>query len=457
MAIAAKKKLFVSACSAFLIGLLLAIVSGCGGQAPQQNVAGNDKPAPAATPTAPESAPAKALEPVTLTMITVQPLTDEELDKYILQPLHKKYPHITLKRIVGDTKKFVDMHFAGETPDILYTSPYLYRTGVDDYPRDLAPLVKQFNMDLKKFNPVILDSVKKFGKDGQIISIPFVKNTAALFYNKDMFDRFGVEFPKDGMSWDAVAELTRKLQGKIAASPDGTSFRALDPYYNNATNMGVPLSLNVYDPKSGKAVIDEKWKKVFEFMMNVYNIPGNKPAKLASNTGEFVKGNIAMIPQFYNTILDQAVAGKIPFNWDIAQYPDFPEAKGLTYQVDYHQFVVSSISKHPEDAFRVIEVATAPEVQLAAAKLGKIPAQSDPALFKPFGSEVPALKGKNIQGMFKSKDAAMIQPYLYNDSVINEIQASFNGIFNGTTDINTALRTAEEKANAAVAALKSGK
>jgi multiple sugar transport system substrate-binding protein len=221
--------------------------------------------------------------------------------------------------------------------------------------------------------------------------------------------------------------------------------------------MGSSYSLEVYDPKSGKAIINSQWGKVFQFMMDVFNIPGNKPAKLASNIGSFVSGKTAMIPQFYNSILNNTFNGKIQFNWDVVEYPDFPDKKGIAHQVDFHQFVISSTTKHPEDALRVIEVATSSEVQLDAAKVGKVPVLNDPALLKSFGSDVPELKGKNIQGMFKSKGAPLIRLDDYTDLVTDQLTAAFKDIFDGKADINTALRTAEEKANAAIATQNSGK
>ncbi|MCC2685518.1 MAG: transporter substrate-binding protein [Paenibacillaceae bacterium] len=401
-------------------------------------------------------APAK-LEPVTLTILTTQPLTDEEFDKYILTPLHNKYPHITLTRTTGNFATYKQTVVDGNMPDLLYASPYLNRIGVDDAFYDLTPLVKKQNMDLSRLDPTLLESVKKYGQNGQIVSIPFVQNTVALFYNKDLFDRAGVEYPKDGMSWNDVADLARKMQGKLTSSSNESPFRALDPYYNNAFNLGSSYSAEVYDPKTGKAIINPIWGKTFQFMMDVFNIPGNKPAKLASNASDFYAGNTAMIPQFYNSILDNALNGKIQFNWNVVQYPDFPDKKGVAHQVDFHQFVVSSTSKHAEDALRVIEVATSSEVQLEASMMGKIPALNDSSLLKSFGSGVPQLKGKNIQSMFKSKSAPLIRLDQYTDLVTNQLTAAFTDVFNGNADINTALRTAEEKANADIATQNSGK
>lgn len=46
---------------------------------------------------------------------------------------------------------------------------------------------------------------------GNCMRQPVVNNTMSLYYNKDLFDKFGVSYPKDGMTWDEVLELNRQL------------------------------------------------------------------------------------------------------------------------------------------------------------------------------------------------------------------------------------------------------
>jgi ABC-type glycerol-3-phosphate transport system substrate-binding protein len=60
-----------------------------------------------------------------------------------------------------------------------------------DLMTDITPLVKQTATDL---NQVASD-------DGWLVGIPFTQQFSALYYNKDIFDKFGVSYPKDGMTW----------------------------------------------------------------------------------------------------------------------------------------------------------------------------------------------------------------------------------------------------------------
>lgn len=78
---------------------------------------------------------------------------------------------------------------------------------------------------MSKFNPEALDSTKPYGAKGEQFLLPFTINFYAFFYNKDVFDKLGVAYPKDSMTWDDVIELARKT----TRNQDGVQYRGVDP------------------------------------------------------------------------------------------------------------------------------------------------------------------------------------------------------------------------------------
>jgi multiple sugar transport system substrate-binding protein len=72
----------------------------------------------------------------------------------------------------------------------------------------------------------VLESLRKSG-GGKLYALPISILTQVMYYNKGIFDKFGVPYPKDGMTWDKTLELAKKLdreeQGQqyfgFAASP----------------------------------------------------------------------------------------------------------------------------------------------------------------------------------------------------------------------------------------------
>lgn len=92
----------------------------------------------------------------------------------------------------------------GDGPDIFSASPGTINTFIDsgiNYPLDdFFP--KEVREDYSK------ESIKDVTKDGKIIAAPFEQDLMALFYNKDMFEKAGIQPPK---TWDEMTEAAKKL------------------------------------------------------------------------------------------------------------------------------------------------------------------------------------------------------------------------------------------------------
>lgn len=47
--------------------------------------------------------------------------------------------------------------------------------------------------------------------DGSSYTLPFRKDWYMLYYNKDLFDKAGVEYPSADMTWDEYEELAKNM------------------------------------------------------------------------------------------------------------------------------------------------------------------------------------------------------------------------------------------------------
>jgi multiple sugar transport system substrate-binding protein len=104
-------------------------------------------------------------------------------------------------------------------------------------PVELDDLIKQNSLDLNSFNPVAVSSLQGFSDKGKLLGLPLYMNVSSLFYNKDLFDKFGVGYPKDGMLWDDAVELTRKL----SRTDGGINYFGLSP--GSVGDMGSTMSI----------------------------------------------------------------------------------------------------------------------------------------------------------------------------------------------------------------------
>lgn len=74
--------------------------------------------------------------------------------------------------------------------------------------------------------------------DGKHYGIPFATNCTALYYNKDMFDEAGIEYPDENTTWDEFHEMAKALTkdgvygfGNAATNTDEGTFQCLQWIY----------------------------------------------------------------------------------------------------------------------------------------------------------------------------------------------------------------------------------
>jgi ABC-type glycerol-3-phosphate transport system substrate-binding protein len=387
-------------------------------------------------------------EPVTLHYFQNLMFTDEEFKLLVEDPVKKKYPYISFERSQGDLAKIL---VGGQVPDIIQSHSGLLSTYQSlGAASDLGELVKRNNLDLNRFEPAILNSLKD--DKGRLLALPYGINMTALFYNKDIFDKQGVPYPKDGMTWEQVIELSKK----VTFSEGGVKYRGLDP--ETLVRFSRVMAIDYVDGKTMKSTFnDPRWKTAFETLKRIYTLPGNEPAKLGGNTGKdpFLKDKTVAMFATTNQIHAMVDASKEGLHWDVVQYPSFPGRENISTDVDAFVFEIPETAKNKEAALKVIEVFTSDEVQkLLVSKTARISPLKDPMFKQAFASDIEGIQGKNISGIFKGKvvEAPVRTRYLQDAQKIAE--SVFIEYAQDKMDTNTALRRADEEINKFVATQK---
>lgn len=390
-------------------------------------------------------------DPVTIRVGTTGSATMAEpvFQETVVEPVKKKHPNITVEiiRMGGNeaVKSIGDWMSGGVIPDIiLHANGSMGELYDYDLMMDLNPIIKQTKTDLNRFDKAVLDSIRIASDEGWLVGIPFSQNFNALYYNKDIFDKFAAEYPKDGMTWDEVINLSRQ----VGRTEGGVQYIGLHPQW--VLRPAYPLALTLVDAKTERSqVTNDRWKSVVELLQKIVAIPDNWDGK--SGAGDFWnKRNVAMLAttNAFTSLAAQAENGFT--NWDVAQYPSHPMAPGVSGMVDTWVMIIASSSKHPLQAMQVINIVTSDEIQLlAAAKYAQLSTLADPKMKEQFGSQLPSLniENKNLQGIFKGKivPAPKFSPYERNARPF--LEGNIAKVFTGEMDINTALRDADEKMN----------
>lgn len=426
---------------ATLSGVILTslFVAGCGGTQ-TNNI---DKTADV------QAIETKPKEPVELKIVPLfLTMSDQEFEDLLFAPLKAKYPHITMKL---DRTDPVKLAAAGESPDIFYVANARYSTFRDlDIPLDISAMAKNKAnpIDLNAFSKPNIDWVVELGSKGELYGVPFDLNHYALFYNKDIFDKRGVPYPKDGMNWEDLLELSKKLTFVDA----GVQYRGYIPIYPNSF-AGIK-SLPLYNQTTHKATLNnDSFKSILELIKPFYEIPGMiQNQEFPMKDADFLWGrNVAMLTNWITDTASNMEKNNIKINFDIVGMPVFKDLPGVTVHPGAKMMGVSKTSKHKEDAYLAIQFFTSPEVQKKINRGGRLTALADENIRADFAADVEVLKGKNIKGALKVKPAKM--------APLNEYDSLINGALNkvvpdlakGTKDINTLLREAQEAADKAIA------
>ncbi|CAG7654830.1 ABC transporter substrate-binding protein [Paenibacillus allorhizosphaerae] len=395
-------------------------------------------------------------EPVTLTFYSMPAFKLDQIQTHIIEPVRKKFPHITIEVVDNTSGKKIDevvnqFVTANAIPDFMLTNYSTVRTlkslGIAF---DLSSLIKGNKVDVAKFMPRAIEYLKLYSEQNELYSLPFFINVNTMSYNKDIFDKFGVAYPRDGMTWEEISDLAKNLTRSV----DGVDYLGVNP--NRPYVIAPQLSLDVIDPKTGKAAVNnDGWKRVFQLFQNIYSIPGNVPKNQNDFWGAknsfYRNQNLAMNLLWWDQTvggLQELQNGNKEFKWDLITVPIFAEKPKMGQWLDQFDMTISSQSKHKEVAFQVIDYLTSAEYQMELSKNGYISSLNYPAIKEQLGANLPFLKGKNVQALFKMDYSKPLSRLNFD---VNELMNPFYvGMVYNNKDVNTTLRELEEKLNQAI-------
>ena len=376
---------------------------------------------------------------------------EEQFMQAFGNPIQQKFPHVRIRYITGgggQGTSVAERLAAGERIDILFASvsatpPHLLENALQ---YDISPLIKKYNYDVGPLDPSMVETARKMAEGG-IYGLPVYVPPAAIYYNKDIFDKFGVPYPKDGITWDELFELNKRLtrkEGDVQYFGLGSSYG----HFVQFNQRSIPL----VDTATKKATFatDPRWKGFLENFLRFYQIPGfelqsNQMSEPNERNRFFKDRIIAMFLAM--TALHQSTEIN-DMNWDLAPFPVFADNPGVGPQANPTYFYVTTMSEHKDQAFEVIAYLTSPEFQAPRAREGRfLTTLTDRTIRESFGKENPMYQGKNVKAFWPLKYASAGSVNKYNSTASGELQTAIKDVLLQKTDLNTALREAAERMN----------
>lgn len=371
--------------------------------------------------------------------------TDEQFQKFFVEPIKAKYPEIHLTETRDPLDKLIA---AGTFPDIVLVSNAALATILEaDIPEDLTPMIKTYNVNLGQLEPAVVQQVQKLGDQKAFYGMPFAMNYGAMVYNQDIFDKFGVPYPKDVMTYEELLELGKKL----TRTDGGTNYIGVMP--PDLRQMYWQHGIPVFNKATGKASLtSDEHVKVFSLLRQFYSIPGYmQNGQYSYSTDLFFKEQrMAMYPNWIAAFITffTSAGTKDAFKWDLTAHPGYSDRPGFGKEVDFHMAVVNKAGKHKEAAYQVVLSLLSEDVQTKLSRAGRLSVLKNDEIRKQFGADSNLFQGKNLQAIFKVKPSPLPEASKY-DPKINALLTGevVKNVMVGGMDINTALRNGEEKAN----------
>lgn len=404
-----------------------------------------------------EEVPAPA-EKVELVFYTEGGGSQEAFDQQYGNILRKKFPNYTIKYIEqhGPGTYLKDLLAAGTQIDVYYHSVgYFLTTALPNAIQyDMSELIKTHKVDLNSMEPVTIEGFRN-DADGKILALPIFTDSMVTYYNKDLFDKFGVQYPSDGMTWDSFNEIAKKLS-RMEGDTQYFGYLPMMQYlfYTN------PLSIPAVDRSTLKPTIntDRRWELFFDKLVSP---PGNvDPAakKVMPRTAikvleeGFFQGRQGMM--VYVSALISGWQDKFDkLNFDIVSPPAFSEQPGVGTQPYGVYMGVTSMSKNKGAAMEAIKHLLSEEVQTTYARNGRLPVLRSEKVRSNLGQDTK-FKDINWQAVFASKLANVPFKGPYATSIENVYMKYATEVMFGEKDRNTAFREAEEEATKLMETLK---
>ncbi|AZR73254.1 hypothetical protein BBF96_07560 [Anoxybacter fermentans] len=154
-----------------------------------------------------------AKKPVTITFATWSGVEEGKELQQIVDKINARHKDFQIKtiHIPGDYYTKLQVMIAGGTPPDIF---YLSQEFVPDYASkwvlmNLTPILKKDpEIDLDDYYSAALETSRY---QGQLYGLPWIYQPFILYYNKDLFDKFNVPYPKSCMSWEQFVDLAQKM------------------------------------------------------------------------------------------------------------------------------------------------------------------------------------------------------------------------------------------------------
>lgn len=327
--------------------------------------------------------------PETITLrVSLWDYSNLEYYKTMFSSFMEKYPNIIIEPVEFSADEYdntIITQLGGRQDfDVVFTkgTPALSSLIQQNH---LLPLDDYIAADSSFNSENYLGLVDQLSLNGNIYGVPFRKDNNMIFYNKDLFDAAGVDYPHDGMTMQEYHELAAKM----------TSGTGNDKVYGAHVHT---WSNNVYMYARRIEAFDMLEKETYANLKPYYEeILAMQDEGVIQDYGVLKSSNIHYSGVFYNQQAAMLQIGSWFINM-LCENADFrwgccsiPNMEGIGNDVGVGGVTPVSIgayAKHPEEAWLFITYICGEEGASVLAESGIVPGYSSAAISQIF-DEIP--------------------------------------------------------------------
>ena len=254
-----------------------------------------------------------------------------------------------------------DVIFIKDSPNLSALSQQGHLLALDDY------IAEDEEFDASAYKGL----VEAQSLDGSVYGLPFRYDNTVLFYNKDLFDAAGVDYPTDGMTLAEYHELAAKL----------TSGEGNDKVYgahNHTWTTNVTQFARItdaYNPNDASTfdAVKDCYNEILAMQDEgvIMDYGAVKSANL-HYSGVFYNQQAAMLPigTWYINMLCENVSD---FNWGVCSLPNNGGLKNENSVGSAVPVTIGAYGKNPDAAWTLIKYVCSSDAAEVLASNGIVP------------------------------------------------------------------------------------
>lgn len=366
----------------------------------------------APSPTVVIPTPTPRVEPVTITWAYWGDPWEVEINEQVVDVFERDHPNIsveTFHRPWGEYFKTVRNKLDSGEPvaDVLFwaQAPIDIPKG---YFMNLKPLMEAEDYDLDDFYEGLL--VHYTIGDDAIYGLPRDSDTKVIFYNKRLFNRANVPFPKDDWTWSDLRDTALALKeagvAEYSFAYEVNNWWMIWMWQNGTSIFDdklFPTRSFLGEPEAAEAI---------QFLADLTNVDQVTPPYEVLDSSEkiaqlFKEEKVAMV--FGNHALVPAFLEIDTFEWDVVGLPQQKREANLAAGAGYF---IAADTEHPDEAWAFLKFLAGPKGQ---------------AIFTEAGVAVPSRRSVAASEIFKKPRASYDINTFLEEVEIGEADPAFPG------------------------------